>query len=196
MARPCEFDEAAVLDAAVQCFWAKGYEAISVRELADGMGIGGASLYNSFGDKRGLYDRALKHYVANGFLERAVRFETTLAPLAAIEAFFTEIVVLSLRDKDRKGCMLVNAAAAPHDEEFRSVVADVLAEVESFFLRVLKAGQKDGSIARDQPPVNLARLLLSVLLGVRVLARTRPERALLEGAVAPALALIKGLARR
>jgi TetR/AcrR family transcriptional repressor of nem operon len=196
MARPREFDEIAVLDAAVQCFWAKGFEATSVRELADGMGIAGASLYNSFGDKRALYDRALKHYVANGFLERAVRFESTLAPLAAIEAFFDEIVALSLRDKDRKGCMLVNAAAAPHDEDFRTVVADVLVEVERFFLRVVKAGQKDGTIARTQSAVNLARLLLSLLLGVRVLARTRPERALLEGALAPVLALIKGRAHR
>lgn len=195
MARPREFDEIAVLDAAVQCFWAKGFEATSVRELADNAGIASASLYNSFGDKRGLYDRALKHYVANGFLERAERFESTLAPLAAIEAFFEEIVRLSLRDKDRKGCMLVNSAAAPPDVEFQKMIAGVLVEVEQFFLRVVIAGQKDGSISRAQPAADLARLLLSLLLGVRVLARTRPERALLEGAVTPALSLIKGPAR-
>jgi TetR/AcrR family transcriptional repressor of nem operon len=195
MARPREFDEIAVLDAAVQCFWAKGFEGTSVRELADNAGIASASLYNSFGDKRGLYDRALKHYVANGFLERAERFESTLAPLAAIEAFFEEIVRLSLRDKDRKGCMLVNSAAAPPDAEFQKMIADVLVEVEQFFLRVVKAGQKDGSISQAQPAADLARLLLSLLLGIRVLARTRPERALLEGAVAPALSLIKGPAR-
>ncbi|HEY4275025.1 MAG TPA: TetR/AcrR family transcriptional regulator [Rhizomicrobium sp.] len=196
MARPREFDETAVLDAAMQCFWAKGFEATSVRKLADSAGIAGASLYNSFGDKRGLYDRALKHYVANGFLERAERFESTLAPLAAIEAFFEEIVRLSLRDKERKGCMLVNSAAAPPDAKFQKMIAGVLVEVEQFFLRVVKAGQKDGSISQAQPAADLARLLLSLLLGVRVLARTRPERALLEGAVAPALALIKGSVRR
>ena len=35
MARPREFDEEAVLDAAVQCFWANGYEGASVRENGD-----------------------------------------------------------------------------------------------------------------------------------------------------------------
>jgi TetR/AcrR family transcriptional repressor of nem operon len=35
-----------------------------------------------------------------------------------------------------------------------------------------------------------ARLLLGVLLGIRVLARAKPERALLEGVAAPALALL------
>lgn len=54
MARPREFDEAVALDAAIQCFWSRGYEATSVRDLADAMGIAGPSLYNTFGDKRTL----------------------------------------------------------------------------------------------------------------------------------------------
>jgi TetR/AcrR family transcriptional repressor of nem operon len=80
LARPREFDEAAVLDAAIQCFWANGYEAPSVRDLAGEMGITG----NAFGDKRGLYSRALEKYVAGSFVERARRFEGTLPPREAI----------------------------------------------------------------------------------------------------------------
>jgi TetR/AcrR family transcriptional repressor of nem operon len=48
MARPREFDEIAVLNAAVQQFWVCGYEATSVRDLASIMGNTGASLYNAF----------------------------------------------------------------------------------------------------------------------------------------------------
>ena len=58
MARAREFDEAAVLDAAIEKFWLCGYEATSVRDLADEMYIAGASLYNAFGDKRALYELA------------------------------------------------------------------------------------------------------------------------------------------
>jgi TetR/AcrR family transcriptional repressor of nem operon len=58
MARPREFDEATVLEAAMNCFWAQGFEQTSVRDLAERMGITGASLYNAFGDKRSLYRRA------------------------------------------------------------------------------------------------------------------------------------------
>jgi TetR/AcrR family transcriptional repressor of nem operon len=110
MARPREFDEAAVMDAAVQCFWSRGYEATSIRDLAESMGITGASLYNAFGDKRSLYRQALDRYVAQSFGDRVRRFETSLPPREAIGAFFPEIIGRSMRDKERKGCMLVNSA--------------------------------------------------------------------------------------
>src|SRR5271170_582945 len=178
MARPREFEEAAVLDAAVQCFWTRGYEATSVRDLAERMGITGASLYNAFGDKRSLFRRALDHYIEQGFGDRVARLETHLPPREALAAFFEEIIERSLADKQRRGCLLVNSAleVAPHDPEFQRVIADVLAEVEGFFRRCVAAGQSAGTIAAAQTAEDLGRLLLGVLIGIRVLARTRPER--------------------
>ena len=131
MARPREFDEDAVLDAAVQCFWKQGYEATSVRDLVAHTGITAASLYNAFGDKRSLYGRALDHYVEASIADRIRRCEA-LPPGRAIEVFFEEIVKRSLSDRDRKGCLLVNAAldVAPHDSGFRRVVAAVLVQTQ------------------------------------------------------------------
>jgi TetR/AcrR family transcriptional repressor of nem operon len=191
MARPREFDEEAVLDAAIQCFWNRGYEATTVRDLIEKTGVTSASLYNAFGDKRALYQRALDQYVEGSVSER-IRHCENLAPREAIAGFFAEIVKRSLGDREHKGCMLVNAAldVAPHDPDFRKIVAGVLVCIEGFFLRCIKAGQADGTITRSLPAVNLARHLLGVLMGVRVLARVRPERALLEGVVAPALGLL------
>jgi TetR/AcrR family transcriptional regulator, transcriptional repressor for nem operon len=191
MARPREFDEEAVLDAAVQCFWAHGYEATSVRDLIEKTGITGASLYNAFGDKRALYQRALDHYVEDSVVDRIRRCEA-LAPREAIGAFFAEIVRRSLDDHQHKGCMLVNAAldVAPNDPSFQRIVAAVLIRVEEFFLGRIEAGQVDRTITRSLAAKTLARHLLGVLMGVRVLARVRPERALLEGVVSGALALL------
>ena len=63
-------------------------------------------------------------------------------------------------------------------------------EIEAFFRRCIKAAQAEGAVPRDRGAKDLARLLLGVLLGIRVLARTKPERALMEGVVRPALALL------
>lgn len=192
MARPKEFDEAAALDAAIECFWSRGYEATSVRDLADAMGIAGPSLYNTFGDKRTLYRQALARYVERGFCDRIRRFESQLSPRAAIGAFFDEVIELSLADRQRKGCMIVNAALelAPHDAEFQAALSGVQRDMEAFFHRCVKAGQDAGTIDAALPAADLARMLLGLLMGLRVLARSRPEPELLRGLVRPALALL------
>jgi TetR/AcrR family transcriptional repressor of nem operon len=180
------------LDAAVQCFWSGGYEATSIRDLAENMGISGASLYNAFGDKRSLYWQALSHYVARSFGDRAHHLETNLPPREALGSFFADVIERSLRDKERKGCMLVNSAleVAPHDPEFQRIIAGVLHQVEGFFHRCVEAGQANGTISGAYAPDDMARMLLSVLVGIRVLARTRPERKLLEGVVRPVFAMM------
>jgi TetR/AcrR family transcriptional regulator, transcriptional repressor for nem operon len=192
MARPREFDEDAVLNAAMHCFWERGYAATSVRDLAAEMGITGPSLYNAFGDKRALFRRVLERYAQHSARARMARLETTLPPKEAVEAFIAEIVEHSLDDRDRRGCLLVNSALemAPHDAEIGAEIAAGLGEVEAFFRRTLTAAQADGTVPSDRDPQDLARLLLGVTLGIRVLARTSPERKLLEGMARPALALL------
>ena len=193
MARPREFDEEVVLDAAVQCFWSRGYEATSVRDLIETTGLTGASLYNAFGGKRALFRAALDRYVERSIGERIKRCEA-LPPREAIAAFFDEILRRSLNDRQRKGCMLVNSAleVAPHDPEFRKIIAAVLGSIEAFFLGCVEAGQAQGTITCSMPAQNIAHHLLGVLMGVRILARVRADRTLLEGVVAPAFALLDG----
>src|SRR3546814_18838747 len=103
MARPREFDESAALDAAILCFWSRGYEAPSVRDLAEAMAISGPSLYNTFGDKRLLFKRTLDHYDQRGFCDRIKRYEAQIAPRAAINAFFAESILLSLSRTEERG---------------------------------------------------------------------------------------------
>lgn len=83
MARPIAFDEAVALDAAIECFWHHGYRASSVRDLASSMGICGTSLYNSFGNKRSLFIKALERYLDRSVRARIRRLQS-LPPKRAI----------------------------------------------------------------------------------------------------------------
>ena len=131
MARPREFDEGTALDAAIGCFWQRGFEATSMRDLAASMGLSAPSLYNTFGDKRALFTRALEHYLDHTTRMRLRRLEKTLAPKQAIHRFFDEIIERSVDDRERKGCFLVNSALeiAPHDCELGAVIAERLGEM-------------------------------------------------------------------
>jgi TetR/AcrR family transcriptional regulator, transcriptional repressor for nem operon len=192
MARPREFDEAAALDAAVDRFWRRGYEATSVRDLTACMGISSPSLYNSFGNKRALFALALERYLDHSTRARIKRLEDTLSPKHAVLRFIEQIIERSLNDRERRGCFLINSAleVAPHDKVLGALIADRLGEIEAFFRRSIKAARAEGTVPPNRSPEEMARLLLGVLLGIRVLARAKPDRALLEGVARPALALL------
>jgi TetR/AcrR family transcriptional regulator, transcriptional repressor for nem operon len=192
MPRPREFDEGAALEAAMECFWQRGYEATSLRDLTASMGLTAPSLYNAFGDKEELFARALDRYLDRTTRERLRRLEETLAPKEAIHRFFAEIVEHSVKDQQRKGCFLVNSAleVAPHHADCRAVIAAQFGDLEAFFKRCIRAAQADKTVPAHVDASDTARLLLGVLLGIRVLARSKPDRDVLEGVVRPALALL------
>jgi TetR/AcrR family transcriptional repressor of nem operon len=192
MPRPREFDEKVALDAAIDCFWKRGYHGTSVRDLAETIGISAPSLYNAFGDKRTLFMRALERYLDQSMRARIKRLESSLPPKQAVSHFIGEIIKRSVSDRERRGCFLINSAleVAPHDKELGAAVAEPLGELEAFFRRSIMAAQADGTVPQQRAATDLARLLVGVLLGIRVLARSKPERALLEGVARPALALL------
>jgi TetR/AcrR family transcriptional repressor of nem operon len=193
VARLKEFDETRALDAAVDCFWLRGYGATSVRDLTDAMGIGGPSLYNAYGDKRALFRRSLERYANRSMRERIARLEARHRPIEAIRAFVAEIIDRSLKDPDRRGCLLINSAldVAPHDAEIGAVVAGYLDEIRAFFRRNLEAGRRAGGLPRSLDPEQVAGHLLGVVAGIRVLARTGAKRRALEDVARPALALLE-----
>jgi TetR/AcrR family transcriptional regulator, transcriptional repressor for nem operon len=198
MARPKEFDEDKALDSAVDCFWEHGYEATSVRDLVRAMGICSASFYNAYGDKRGLFAVALERYANRSMRERVARIEARHPPKRRVAAFLDEIVEKSAQDSDCKGCMLVNSALdiGPHDPEIGTLVSGYLSEIRAFFKRSLAAARGSGDLSRRLDLDATADHFLGVLVGIRVLARTKLRRStdrrrMLMAVAQPALGILK-----
>ena len=189
MARPREFDENAVLDIATDVFWTSGFDATSTRDLTSSTGLTPSSMYMAFRNKRNLYRLSLDNYLRRSLHEKLARLEAAPDPALAITMFFHEIVLLSLADPEHRGCLMVKTIfeASAGDDGLKERVVEVLALVERFFLGRLQVAQSAGRLITESPLEDVARHLLSVLLGMRVLARVRPEEALLRGAVDQAL---------
>ena len=114
----------------------------------------------------------------------------TLPPREAVVAFLSGIVTRSF--EDQRGCLLVNTAVelAAHEPALAAVVNARLAELEGFFARCIRRGQVDGSIAGHRDADDLARLFVASVLGLRVLARSRPDQDVLRGIARQALSLL------
>ena len=193
MGRPKEFDEHEALMKAMRLFWVHGYKATSIQDLVDGMGIGRGSLYGTFGGKRSLFMRALRHYDRERE-EYLAQLAEEKEPREAVLATFEGVVDSVLSNGGRDGCFLVNTALelAAHDTEIASVVASAFAGSEDFFRMMIERGQAARAIPNNVDAPMTARALLTLLLGLFVLSRSRPETVLLRSVVQQADALIDG----
>lgn len=189
MARPLGFDRHEFLDASMQIFWAKGYSAVSIHDLVEATGVNRASIYASFGDKASVFRASLEHYLATVSSVRLRRLEEAGSVKTAIRRYFDELVDFSADDPRRLGCLLINTAVelAPHHPEIEALVRKSFSAVEAAFARAIRRGQKSGEIPPHVRPGAMARFLLNVVQGLRVSARTRPDRKALHEIVTHAL---------
>jgi TetR/AcrR family transcriptional regulator, transcriptional repressor for nem operon len=171
--RPREFDKGEALDAAVECFWARGYEASSVADLLKEMGINRQSAYDTFGDKRSLFLQALSAYADRVGAEMTRILGHGHSPLARVRRFLHALPERAAANGS-KGCLLVNTVTelAPHDPEVRAFTAAVFARLEHKIAATLTEAKAAGELRDGAKPRQLARFLVTVMQGALVAAKT------------------------
>ncbi len=169
MARPKEFDRNRALDKAMRIFWRQGYEATSIQNLVDGMGINRQSIYDTFGDKQALFVEALSYYEQLEGAQILQALEQPGSVKAAIRQVF-QLVLDKVPEERELGCLMVNSTLelVGLDTKLAAVVTDNLKNSEGLFYRTLVRAQEQGELATDRDLTALARFLASSLRGLRV----------------------------
>jgi TetR/AcrR family transcriptional repressor of nem operon len=168
--RPREFDEETVLEAVMEAFWRKGYEATSLAELCHVTGLNKGSLYQAFGDKRRLFMRALTHYAERQYREVMAAASRSESPLVNIRAAVRKICDHAGSDK---GCMMINTLVelAPHDPEVKALLKSFGEKRMQALAGMISAAQHDGEIRAALDPRKLARQLMMALAGAATMAK-------------------------
>ena len=171
--RPRKFDETKVLEQARDVFWANGYAATSVDDLAAATGLNRPSLYAAFGDKHALYLRALNEnrILSVEGVRNHMRADIPLRD--ALEAFFTAAAASTLvGEEGSRGCFIVCTAVteALRDDDTRSVAAHYVTEVDSVFRERFERSADELNIGVD--PASAAAVASAVLQSLAIRART------------------------
>lgn len=191
MARTKEFDPDTALLRAMELFWSKGYEATSMADLVEHLGVSRASLYSTFGDKHELYVRAYDRY-----LEEGGDFVGELSQpgpvMPVVRSLLTRYAEESAADAERRGCFVVNTAVelSPHDPVLARRVEANWNLVETALFSALVRARAQGELPEGRDPRALARLLLVTLQGMRVVGKSSDDPARLRDAAAEILALL------
>lgn len=183
MGRPKEFDRDEVLGRAMNAFWRSSYEATSVQDLVDEMGIGRASLYDTFGSKRQLFLDTLRSFIANAKSKLWEPLTNGCGPRAALQGYLDNLVEF-YSNPENHSCMVYKTAVMPqsNDPEVRAMLQGFETELAQHLERHLLLGAERGefSFAADQVQEVLAHLI-NGLRGLAVTACTAPGSGVLAG---------------
>ena len=186
------FNEDEVLQKATELFWKRGYHATSIQDLVTHLGINRASIYDTYGGKRELFDKAFLRYWTENSERIVVFFATQPVVKEGLRKLFEIVVNESLNDCDRKGCFVVNSITelVPDDETIRPELIAHKEMMENIFLNYLQTGVENGEISSDKDLKTIAGLLLTFYSGVKVVGKIDDSNAQLQNATAMIGALL------
>lgn len=181
--RPRAFDRDQALRTAMRLFWTKGYEATSISDLTEALGIGVKSLYAAFGSKDELYAEALRCYTTSHEHLTLGRFrEATTARDAAHAYLLDTAAAITGADCDLPhGCM-VNLASVGSDghDALRELMLTARGEAFQVLLKRLERAVAEGELPASVDVETLARYLQTVQSGMAIRARDGASRAELQ----------------
>jgi len=193
MARTKCFNRDEALEKAMQAFWAKGYEATSVQDLVDCMGINRGSLYDTFGDKHQLFLEALDQYGTGALLRTDVLSHEGDAR-EILSKFMYVFMQKQVMDPKRRGCFMTNAAVelCSRDDECAERVRVFFEDMEDALKELISRGQRDGTFKTKRDAASLAAFFVGVMQGMRVVGKVNPNEKVLGPMVDVALTVLDG----
>ncbi|WP_219416877.1 TetR/AcrR family transcriptional regulator [Pseudonocardia nigra] len=173
MPRPREFDEQDVVARATDLFWRRGYHATSVRDLGDELGLSASSLYRTFGDKHGLFLRALDHYRATETAAARERLDGPGAARSVLREWLVRSIDVPAARPPARGCFVVNTATelGSDDPDVDRRTGAAFSATREAVERVLRRGCTEGELPPDLDVAAAADALFTLQLGLQVRAR-------------------------
>ena len=177
MARPKEFDEKKALHKAIRLFSQQGFAATSTEELMRVMDVGRQSMYDTFGDKRSLFLKALEMYVVESVRSMNEELEK---PGSALSAIQKALVTFAEREDlaSTEGCMGLNAISefGQRDADVTRITSSAGRMQRKTLMQVLTRARKQGQLGSDADLDSMADFFESTLAGIRMAAKAGKSR--------------------
>lgn len=171
--RPREFDTEQALQAAMQVFWSKGYEATSLADLITAMNISKSSFYQTFENKHQLFQNCINYYQDRFISDLIDSLKKAKTGRTFIEDTFMSMAEKARPKSDRRGCLILNCVSefAQKDPVISKIITKSIQQMTDVFLSAVKRAQQEGGIPANKKPLPLARYLLSSMNGLTTMIK-------------------------
>ena len=174
---------------ALERFWQRGFDATSIQVLCEAMEVRPGSVYAAFGGKRDLFVAALRRYMETVSAEAVERINSAPTGVGGLRDYFGHLVDAMVDGRRRWGCLVTNSLVelAERDPELAGMFQQHLANLRTSFAGALARARAEGALRPGVGPES-AYLLVAVVQGMNVLAKTQPGRDVLQTIADAALA--------
>ena len=167
------FDEKEVLEKAMNLFWKKGYYATSIQDLVSYLGINRASLYDTYGGKKSLFEKTFLHYTTASRDAQKKFLDSHDDIRIGLKKLFDLAIQQSNLDEDNKGCFAVNSTVEfiPNEKDFSSLAHENKRQFEEIFCNYLLLGVERNQISADKNLQAIATLFFTFYNGLKVVTK-------------------------
>jgi TetR/AcrR family transcriptional repressor of nem operon len=193
MARTKAFDERQALIAAMMVFWEKGYEATSIQDLEQAMGLKRTSIYNAFGNKRSLFGRVMTCYRESVMDALFAALDDAPTIREGISALLNAALDMHFDDANPGGCLLVLSVleSGQHDAVAQDALAENMRGLRQALQQRLTRAKQRGELRKDLDTGATATTIAGIMAGMMVLGKAKVTRAALKKTVNQVLRLLE-----
>jgi len=169
LGRPQKFDTDTVLEAAMNVFWAKGYEASSLQDLLKATHLSKSSLYKTFLNKEKLFEQCLLRYQDNLAKNMRVTLSEARSGVSFIEQALLENAKEAKGNSKKIGCFLLNTAVEFSQEKpsIAAIVSKSIARFESIFEEAVTLAKRNKEISGVAGTKELAQFIFNSFVGLK-----------------------------
>jgi len=186
--RPLGFDRETALHRAMLLFWQHGYEATSVTDLTEAMGITPPSLYTAFGDKKRLFMDAVHRYLSGPVSPESI-IDNASDSRTAADLLLRSSVLGFTGKSTPKGCLLASSAisCSPLAADVQKALASIRLQIEGRLRAKIIRDQKNQLVNTSADAAALAAHVMAVIQGMSTLARDGASRKKLQSVASTAM---------
>lgn len=192
MARTRQFDERQALVSAMLVFWEKGYEATSIQDLEQAMGLNRTSIYNAFGNKRAIFNRVMACYKESVMLSLLAKLDEAPNIREGVRRLLNGALDIHFDEDNPGGCLLVLSVleGEQHDAESRAAMQQTLQDLKAALQDRLGKAKRAGELPKDLNVGATATTISTIMSGMMVMGKANVSKAALKKTVNQVVSLL------
>ena len=192
MARTKQFDERQALVSAMLVFWEKGYEGTSIHDLEQAMGLNRTSIYNTFGNKRAIFNRVMSCYKESVMAALFVELDNAPDIREGVRRLLNGALDNHFDEDNPGGCLVVLSVleSGQHDAESQLAMQQTIHGLKNALQARLSKAKKAGELAKDLDVGSTATTISTTMAGMMVMGKANFTKASLKKTINQVVSLL------